>query len=463
MAVSKSPLQFSKEIVQFVASRIEQGKLPTPSEVAVLCGFSEQQLHMMNLFLDPVFNNGRIYLSPALVKAYFTDGNDDSNIRAFYHHMLFPNFKEGIDYFYLDPNIVADKELIDAMMADFPRPESTPLPDARGGAGKKFIAVSGFCYKRLIMMTKTLHGVEARDYFLALEALLMIYREVTNALNESILRKQMEDLIAQKNAMEEKLKARAEVIVPIIRGTKHYVRHEYIYIATDDAMEKHKIYKFGITEHSGDLEQRLAGYNGSRIESEQFGYKYRRLCMYPHTIESQIRKILGAYITNPPRGEVVQVPFDVLREVIDHLIDAEDASIKILESLEARRDTADDPPESHHETISAPFTILMDADDNECRIINLPVVVMDVAKVENKAVPAPVNNIVINNNIITKRYICELCGGGFTYRGFYIKHINDKICLRQKAAKEAAKKKKKWDRAEQWLIIFCFPAKIRLR
>lgn len=440
MAVSKSPLQFSKEIVQFVASRIEHGKLPTPKEVAVLCGFSEQQLHMMDMFLDPIFNNGRIYLSPALVKAYFTDGNEDSNIRSFYHNMLFPYFKEGVDYFYLDPNKLADMELINAAIANFPKFENTPPPDARGGSGRKFIAVSGICYKRLIMMTRTARGVEGREYFLSLEALLMIYREVTNALNESVLRKQMEDVIAQKNAMEEKLKARAEVIVPTIRGKKHYVRHEYMYIATDDAMEKQKTYKFGITECSGDLEQRLAGYNGSRIESEQFKYKYRRLCMHPHMIESQVRKILGEYITNPPRGEVVQLPFDVLRDVIDRLIDAEDASIKILEDLEARRDLSDDLPEPHHETISAPFTILMDADDNECHIINLPSAVADVAR---PIVPAPVNNIVINNNIITKRYHCDLCGAGFSYRGFFIKHINGKICIRQKEQKAAAKKKKK--------------------
>jgi hypothetical protein len=75
-------------------------KEPTMSELAKFIGFNDDELKMLNVFWEPVFNKSWIYLSPSMI----TQDMGYSKLSNFYTQVLRIKYNENIDYKEVESN-----------------------------------------------------------------------------------------------------------------------------------------------------------------------------------------------------------------------------------------------------------------------------------------------------------------------------------------------------------------------
>ena len=386
-----------------IAHKIDLMKPITPFDIARASGFNDAEMATMRMFMDPVFNEGRVYLSRGFIAKYLIGGSD-KGINVYYRDVLCAKYQLGRDYFILDPNDSTDKQLIDSyenigIEISIPKTQST---NTRGGSNKRYYAVSCDCLKDLIMRSSTALGTQLRAHLIRIEKLVPIYDRLLNIARE-IIREQEIRTIKIQNESEKKLimdraqheiensaleaqrvveeshareeaatqaaaeaqareveaQARAEASAreadalrrkqvrmkalpfPIIPPSDN---GSYFYIATSAQMAPAHHYKIGCT---ACLTARLSGYQTGRPSTDPIFFVYIRACNNAYTVEKQIKDLLKQFCENTRADtELFIMRFDALRAIVDAVVDGSLRATAILRDYVAHRDEicADDDP-----------------------------------------------------------------------------------------------------------------------
>lgn len=386
-----------------IAHKIDLTKSITPFDIARASGFTDEEMATMRMFMDPIFNEGRVYLSRAFIAKYLLGGSD-KGINVYYRDVLCAKYQLGRDYFILDPNNSTDKQLIDSyenigIEISIPKTQRT---DARGGHNKLYYAVSCDCLKDLIMRSSTVLGTQLRGHLIRIEKLVPIYDRLLNIAREIIREQEIRTLQIQnesekklimdraqreqdearareeqlqreleQNALEARAReeaatqaaveaqARAEAAMreaealrrkqvrmkalpfPIIPPSDN---GSYFYIATSAQMAPAHHYKIGCTTC---LAARLAGYQTGRPSTDPIFFVYIRPCANSYTVEKQIKDLLKQFCENTRADtELFIMRFDALRAIVDAIVDGSLRATAILRDYVAHRDEicADDDP-----------------------------------------------------------------------------------------------------------------------
>ena len=223
-----------------------------PTELARVIGFSDEEIVKINVYWNPVFNKGWLYLSDELILGELTDKNSKDTLKDFYKHRLLNSaeFIENRDFKKItkDDELVRMDQMVDS--SNFPNQKNT----SKLGA-KKYYAITGACLKKLLMQAKSTKGIAARNYYLKVEDIAVAMKDYILAIKNrelDTISKQLED---ERNVLQR--------IECFIENTKKLEPDSYIYVATSNNLARNNKFKIGSvdTKTAKALKARLSTYN----------------------------------------------------------------------------------------------------------------------------------------------------------------------------------------------------------
>ena len=75
--------------LDFIENALVDNKQLTEIDLARLMGFNEEEIRMISLYWNPVFNGSWIYLSDEMILEYLTNETKKNAISHFYERILF--------------------------------------------------------------------------------------------------------------------------------------------------------------------------------------------------------------------------------------------------------------------------------------------------------------------------------------------------------------------------------------
>ena len=75
--------------LDFIENALVDNKQLTEIDLARLMGFNEEEIRMISLYWNPVFNGSWIYLSEEMILEYLTNETKKNAISHFYERILF--------------------------------------------------------------------------------------------------------------------------------------------------------------------------------------------------------------------------------------------------------------------------------------------------------------------------------------------------------------------------------------
>lgn len=241
----------------------------TRSELGRYMGLSQSELAQLDMFWDPAFGKGWIYLSDEMIKTQMTTKIGKNAVTQFYDEILDVDETKIVngeklrkDYFEGEhfKRLAWDDPLIDLYFKSCsPNPGSNSK--RKNVAGKRYYAVSGDTYSDLLTRASTESGKISRSLFRKIIIGTRLFLEYMNALHA---------IFAQGRIEEEKTRridaeSRAITLEKEKRGPKEYPQ-EWFYIVTCDLMALSRAYKFGIITKSNTPEKRISAYDCGYIE-----------------------------------------------------------------------------------------------------------------------------------------------------------------------------------------------------
>lgn len=165
---------FKSELIE-KAIDLGSGKQLSETEFARLAGFNDEEIDMLKLFWDPVFNGSWIYLSDEIILKYLTNATGKDAVTDFFRKVFIKlDFQEDTDY----KQVTREHELVKSHSGKFPygNSESFSLDDTekstvKYGNRKKFYIVTGETYKALLLSSRTAKGKQTRRYYIKVESL----------------------------------------------------------------------------------------------------------------------------------------------------------------------------------------------------------------------------------------------------------------------------------------------------
>lgn len=181
--------------------------------------------------------------------------------------------------------------------------------DFNGHNRTRHLLVSPDCFKESLMMLRTERATQIRKYYITLEKVYKAYMRTLNETNEQ----KLQALQSQFDCIKDK-----------IVSIQERKLDEYIYIATSRNYIKHSIFKVGRT---CTPEKRISGYRTGRCNDDKFEYVYLMRCSDGRATEQAIFSHLDSFRYEVNR-ELIQAPFDFLRETLDRFSEFEESMVE---------------------------------------------------------------------------------------------------------------------------------------
>ncbi len=166
--------------MELVQQALEHQNELTFLELARLAGFTEEEEKWAKIFWEPSFNSGWLYVSKEMLVEWFGHSEKDKALMSKFGQTL-TSFVFNEDYKIIDKN----HELVKFYKSKFYPLFKEGKKDNRGGALKKYYAVTGETFKVLLMMANTTKGRQIRKYFIKTESLTSLMNRYLTELNEA--------------------------------------------------------------------------------------------------------------------------------------------------------------------------------------------------------------------------------------------------------------------------------------
>jgi len=290
-------------------------------QLASEIGFSTEELSMLNIFWEPTFNEGWIYLSDKIIK------NDMgyTQISAFYRDTLRKKYKENIDFKEIKSNddLVKIYESLNGDQLLLGKKKHT------GGKIKKYYAVTGETFKKLLIRCGTSKSDQICDYYLKVEQLARFMKDYISALHKHILENKLEE--KDKVIQEEKDKFHRIHIVneEYLSYKKLKDKNETIYIVTTYNYAKQGIYKIGRTKN---MKSRNAGHNTTHVVGDKVKILKEFRVNDSQLIEKVIHKKLNGLLVKGD-AEFFMCPYDLLENLVDVIVNDDSSHNELVNSI----------------------------------------------------------------------------------------------------------------------------------
>ena len=285
---------------------------PTTEDFAKHAGFKDNEIDMLKIFWDPIYNEGWMYLSPTII----IDSMGYKQISHFYKDTLKPNYKENIDYKEVDKN----HDLV-KIYNEFLNEDQSSLGKSKhtGGKAQKYYIITGESYKKMLMKCKTKKGESICEYYLKVEKLANLYNKYTSILHKYISMenaKQLEEKSKELNEQKNQMNRMNKVNLELLTYKKQLFKNEIIYIVSSYHYVSQGIFKVGRTTC---MKSRLSGHNNTHITGDKFKVLHEFKVNDATSMEAYIHKKLRGLIIDGEK-EFFLCPFDLLENVIDIII-----------------------------------------------------------------------------------------------------------------------------------------------
>jgi phage anti-repressor protein len=199
-------------------------------QFAKLAGFTDDEIKIMPIFWDPLFNNSWMYLYDKLILEYLTDDRSEHAINNFYSRLLTPNYKNGTDY----KQVTRDDPLINGcskLSSHLNQPQTN-------GHNKKYFLVTGNCFKHLLMSSKSAKGKESRGYFIKVESLAKLMKDYLLEFS------QRELLVLKNNQTLVEAQVKSDTLMEVYNGKR------IVYLGFVAKINDQLIVKYGCTKEN---------------------------------------------------------------------------------------------------------------------------------------------------------------------------------------------------------------------
>lgn len=303
-------------------------------EFGQLVGMSSEEIKYLDLFWDPAFNKGWLYLSNDMIKSQLTNDKSKDAVQNFYKRVLLTSdYVLGIDY----KQINQDDHLIDL----YEKSSSSNLKrnsNRKIIAGKLYYAVSGETYIDLLTKASTEGGKLARSTFRKVANAARMMFEYINVMHAIMSeQKNVETQIKLAAAEKRMIKLEEEK-----RGPKEYP-DEWFYFATCEMMARSRAYKFGIITKQDTPTKRLSTYDCGYTEYCALDYVMCVKTKCAKSVESGFREIVRPYL-KAPRQDVVLLTFARCKKIALDLLAAVNSNISDLVNMEMEFLNLNDEP-----------------------------------------------------------------------------------------------------------------------
>jgi hypothetical protein len=347
-------------------------KSVAPSALAKYMGFNKQELKLLNLYFSKDFNNSWIYISPQMI----TRDMGYSKLSNFYSRALRGKFKEGSDYKETDENNPAVKAYEAYCMCS---PKSTYKVPHKRGSKQKYYLATGRTVKRIMAQARTAKSDEILTYFERVEDLALFQSSYISALHAKMTERQLQEaqamLAEQKELMdrqaamfaEQEAKAieqaamiaerearaieqeagaaerearaaereeKMENLKQLIISRNTFTKNSIIYVVSSESMRRRFIFKVGSINSCTPkaIRKRLSEYNVGRPEWDQMEFNYIKKVYAAGPLDTLIRRLFTMFLGNRGNTELVALPFESLRQVMDQISDSNNCNYDTVNS-----------------------------------------------------------------------------------------------------------------------------------
>jgi hypothetical protein len=292
----------------------------THNQIAIEMGFDENEQKMLNIFWQPAFNKGWIYLSDKFIK----EDMGYKKISDFYCDTLRKKYVENTDYKEITKNHDLVK-IYESINAD----QSALCKKHKRGKEKKYYAVTGETLKKLLMRCGTKKGDQVCDYYLKVEQLAIFMKEYINALHSHILETKIAEKDKEISEQKENVNRIHNVNKELLSYKKLNEKNETVYIVSSHNYAKQGIYKIGRTTN---MKARTSGHNTTRISGDKTKVLRQYKVNNSKLIERNIHMKLNGLLLKDSK-EFFLCPFDLIENLVECIINNDDTQNKLLNSI----------------------------------------------------------------------------------------------------------------------------------
>jgi phage anti-repressor protein len=286
-------------------------KEPTIEQIATHVGFNENEIKLMTLFWSDDFDKNWIYLSDDMILNSMTNETGRMYLTHFYNQVLFTDFIVDIDY----KEIKKDDNLI----KKYEEVYSLNLVNRKSSNRKKYYAITGEIYKELLIKSANKKGKDARQYYLKIEKLAIVYHKYIIELYKYIA-----------NEKDKSLAILHDYNIELVEFKKLLEKNEIIYIVATYTYAKQGIYKVGRTKTN--ILIRNIGHNNTHIEGDKVKILKEYRVNDAIAMESYIHKKLKGLLVKNAK-EHFMCPFNLLVNIIELILNNDNEYNNTINSI----------------------------------------------------------------------------------------------------------------------------------
>jgi hypothetical protein len=296
---------------------------PTIIQLAQHVGFNDDEIRMLNVFWEPVFNKSWIFLDRDIIQKWFCK-NDTSKyaVSHFYNRVLF-KYNEDIDYKQIE---LSQLEVVTSNSCETPIVSKTK--DNRGGRNAKYYQVTGECFKMVAME----RNKDIRLYYIKVEELAVFMKDYIHAMCQHINVEKEHGLLNELKLAEQKelteaadkkvndMKIINDTIQNRINNTNAFDKNSTFYIATSTRYAQQHIFKPGCVNSIGikSLKSRLAQYNTGKTGDDLFYFCHIVEVYDARTLDYKLKKLMAQLKFNKNK-EMVVLHYDSLIKIVNYV------------------------------------------------------------------------------------------------------------------------------------------------
>ena len=297
---------------------------PTLIQLAQHVGFNDDEIRMLNVFWEPVFNKSWIYLSRSMI----TIDMGYKKMSNFYRDTLRSKYEEGVDYIEVDSN----HDVIKLYHSSDEYLSSLGSTTHTGGKVPKYYLVNGRALKKMLVKCNTKRGNAVCEYYIKVEELAVFMKEYIAAMCQHINVEKEHELLNDLKLAEQKelteaadkkasdMKIVNDRIQNRINSTNAFDKNTTFYIATSTIYAQQNIYKPGCVNSISkkSLKARLVQYNTGKTGDDLFYFCYIVDVYDARTMDHKLKKLM-AHLKFNKNKEMVVLHYDSLIKIVNHV------------------------------------------------------------------------------------------------------------------------------------------------
>jgi hypothetical protein len=305
----------------------------TYNQMADIMDFSNDEKNMLNIFWEPTFNTGWIYLSPNMI----IEDMGYKQVSAFYRDNLYKSYIENIDYIEIKKDDDLVKKYNEYQQNISKEISPANIRNKRGGHNAKYYKITGKTLKKMLMKCGTKKGDQICEYYLKVEQLAIFMKDYINALHKHILETKLAEkdkVIEDKNLVIENKEAKINRIHILNEEYLSYKKlnekNETIYIVSTYDYATQGIYKVGKTTKL--MKSRTSGHNTTHVSGDKVKVLKEFKVNDCSLVEKIIHKKLKGLLVKGDQ-EIFMCPYDLLENLVDVIVNDDNNHNKLVNTI----------------------------------------------------------------------------------------------------------------------------------